>query len=120
MFLTLNSCHIVPVYRLNEKTGRAGRVSRIRDIIPIINEMFSKEFLELFMQLIKSWQVLVVTVGLVIYVYLVSYVARSYHRPRVKKVKKTKAKKAEPVQEAGPEETEASGNSNDELGLEEA
>ena len=119
MFLTLNSFHIVPVYKLNEKTGHAGRVSRIRDIIPIINEMFSKEFLELFMQLIKSWQVLVVTVGLVIYVYLVSYVARSYHRPRVKKTK-VKIKKAAPVQEAGPEETEASGNSNDELGLEEA
>ena len=81
--------------------------------------MFSKEFFDLLAQLIKSWQVIVVSVALVIYIYIVSYVARSYHRPRVRKVKvKPKKVKSEPV-EAGPEETESGPDTNDELGLEE-
>nr|AGS51935.1 hypothetical protein [uncultured bacterium contig00003] len=84
--------------------------------------MFSKEFLELLTQIIKSWQVIAVTVALVIYMYIVSYVSRSYHHPRVKKVKAPKAKKAEAAAAAtGPEETQSSdsGDSNEELGLEE-
>jgi len=87
--------------------------------MPIITEMFSKEFFNVLIQLIKSWQVIAVSIGLIFYFSIVSYVARSYHRPRVKRVKRIKTKKAAPVQEAGPEETESGGNSNDELGLEE-
>jgi len=83
--------------------------------------MFSNDFLELLKQLIKSWQVIAVTVALVIYIYIVSYVARSYHRPRVaKKITFKKAKKVKPVPSQGPEETESGSNTNDELGLEEA
>ena len=79
--------------------------------------MFSKEFFELLTQIIKSWQVIAVTVALVIYINIVSAVARSYRRPRVKK-EKVKKPKAEPVVEANPDGIES--DSNDELGLEEA
>jgi hypothetical protein len=48
---------------------------------------------------------------------LVSYVARSYHRPRPSR-SRPKKKKAESV--AGPEETAAGSDANDELGLEES
>ena len=83
--------------------------------------MFSKEFFELLGQIIKSWQVIAVTVALVIYMYIVSYVSRSYHRPRVKKISfRRRKQKVEAAPQAGPEETESSNNSNDELGLEEA
>jgi len=87
-----------------------------------MKEMFSSEFFELLKQILKSWQVIVVTIGLVIYIYILSYVARSYHRPKVKKEKVKKIKKAEPViqHEEGFEEEESGDSSNDELGLEEA
>ena len=82
--------------------------------------MFSKESIRLLFQLIQTWQVVVVTVVLVLYVFLVNYVARSYHTPLfVSKSKpqkartKTKAKTAKTVK-AKPV------NSNEELGLEEA
>ena len=83
--------------------------------------MFSKEFLDLLVQLIKSWQVIAVSIVLVIYLYIVSYTARSYHRPRAaKKITLKKTKKAKPEPSQGPEETESGHNTNDELGLEEA
>jgi len=81
--------------------------------------MFSKEFLDVLIQLLKSWQVIAVSIGLIFYFSIVSYVARSYHRPRVKRVKRIKVKKAAPVQEVVPEESESGGNANDELGLSE-
>ena len=84
--------------------------------------MFSSEFFGLLKQILVSWQVIAVTVGLVIYIYIVSYVSKTYHRPRVKKEKVKKPKKAEPViQQEGFQEEESGGSSsNDELGLEEA
>ena len=66
---------------------------------------------------VKSWQVLAVTLVLILYMYLVTYVARTYHRPhfvsrakpkRVKpppKEKKEKKEKAEKTE--GPIETES-------------
>ena len=82
--------------------------------------MFSNDFFELLKQLLKSWQVIAVTVALVLYMYIVSFVARSYHRPRVsKRIAFKKPKKAEPVSSEGPEETESEHDTNDELGLEE-
>lgn len=80
--------------------------------------MFSSEYFELLKEILKSWHVIAVSIALVIYLYIVSYVARSYHRPRVKRVKIKK--RPEKAMEAGPEETEVGGDSNDELGLEEA
>jgi hypothetical protein len=80
--------------------------------------MFSKEVFHLLVQVIKSWQVIAVTIAIVLYMSLVSYVARAYHRPRAVSKSKTKKNKAEA---AGPEEVTASGSStNEALGLEEA
>jgi Na+-transporting methylmalonyl-CoA/oxaloacetate decarboxylase gamma subunit len=63
--------------------------------------MFSKELTELLLQVIKSWQVIAVTIALIVYMYLVGYVARSYHRPR--SVSKSKPKKAKSAPQAVPE-----------------
>jgi hypothetical protein len=80
--------------------------------------MFSKEIINLLLQVIKSWQVIAVTVAVVLYMSLVSYVASGHHRPHASK-SKPKKKKAEAA--AGPEEVTGSGsNTNEELGLEEA
>jgi len=43
--------------------------------------MFSEEVRKMLVQVISSWQVLVVTVVLILYVFLINYVARIYHRP---------------------------------------
>ena len=83
------------------------------------NGMFPKELMDLLFQVIKSWQVLAVTVVLVAYMFLVSYVARRYHRPRsVSRVKPQKTKAAA-VLKAGPTETSDKTDSNEALGLEE-
>jgi hypothetical protein len=44
--------------------------------------MFSGELISLLKQVITSWQVIAVSVALVLYIFLVSYVARTYQRPR--------------------------------------
>ena len=82
--------------------------------------MFSKEVMELLIQVIKSWQVIVVTVALILYITIVSYVARDYHRPRAARKPKVKKEKKAPVV-AGPEEVDSppGGDVNQELGLEE-
>jgi hypothetical protein len=78
--------------------------------------MFSKELWNFLIQVISSWQIILVTVVLILYFTLVSYVARVYHPSRIsdfsfnskpKKIKKEKT----PV-EAVPE-------GDDDLGLEE-
>jgi hypothetical protein len=45
------------------------------------NNMFSGELISLLKQVISSWQVIAVSVALVLYIFLVSYVARTYKRP---------------------------------------
>jgi hypothetical protein len=76
--------------------------------------MFTKEMLDLLIQVVSSWQVLAVTVVFILYVFLVSYVARLHRQPRVSKsgFKKGKGKPS-----AG--EPEEAGTTNEELGLEE-
>jgi len=76
--------------------------------------MFGDEVKKLLLQVIGSWQVVVVTVVLVIYVFIVNYAARTHHkthwsRPAAKKNK---------TREAIPEALVSS--ETDELGLEEA
>jgi hypothetical protein len=56
--------------------------------------MPSIELKDLLLQVITSWQVLFITGALVIYIYLVNYVARTYHRPRASRMKPKRAKKA--------------------------
>jgi hypothetical protein len=53
--------------------------------------MFSNGLMDLIPHVIKSWQVLAVTGVLILYIYLVNYVARIYHRPR--SVSKSKPKR---------------------------
>jgi len=66
--------------------------------------MFSKELTELFIQVIESWQVIAVTIALVVYMYLVGYVARRYHRPH--SVSKSKPRKVKPPPAPKKEESD--------------
>ena len=75
--------------------------------------------MSLLTQVITSWQVIVVTIALVLYLSIVFYAARTYRRPRIVPKIKKKKQKAQPAP-AGPEEVASGSNSNDELGLEEA
>jgi hypothetical protein len=79
-----------------------------------------KEIAGLLIQLLSSWQVIAVTVVVFLYFYLVSYVARLYHRSSfssmfASKPKKKKQKSAP----AEPENAEGEESSDDDLGLEE-
>ena len=80
--------------------------------------MFPGGTVELLKQVISSWQVIFITIALILFLQIVFYAARSYHRPREKKIK-VKIKKSKPEPAQGPEEAESGSNSNDELGLEE-
>jgi flagellar biosynthesis/type III secretory pathway M-ring protein FliF/YscJ len=80
--------------------------------------MFSTELRRLLIQVISSWQVIAVTVIVVIYILIVNRVARlrSRSRPaRQPSPKKTKSKASKPPPEAALEASPGS----DELGLEE-
>jgi hypothetical protein len=74
----------------------------------------SDELKNLLGQVITSWQVLVVTGILIVYVFLVNYVARLYHRNRPFSRPGKKEKAA--AEEAGTVEPSV----DDDLGLEEA
>jgi hypothetical protein len=78
--------------------------------------MFSAELKDLILRVIKSWEVLTVTGVLILYMFLVSYVARIYHRPRLpgKAPKKKGKEKA-----AGGEADVEPAADDDDLGLEE-
>jgi hypothetical protein len=81
--------------------------------------MFSKEMIALLTEVVTSWQVIAITVALVLYLNIVFYVSRAYHRPRVKLSERIKIKKkAKPEAAAGTGDAET--DSNDDLGLEEA
>jgi hypothetical protein len=64
------------------------------------NGMPSIELSSLLLQVITSWQVLAITGAVVVYLYLVAYVARTYHRPRM--ASGLKPKKAKKVKSAAP------------------
>jgi flagellar biosynthesis/type III secretory pathway M-ring protein FliF/YscJ len=84
--------------------------------------MFSKEMIRLLIRIISSWQVIAVTVVFILYVFLVSYVARLYRHPRAISMfssrPKSKKAKAPPTAPEGGE-GEAEKTTDDELGLEE-
>ena len=79
--------------------------------------MFSDELAALLPQVLTSWQVLVVTVVLVLYMFLINYVARTYHRPRF--VSRSKPQKKEKKKKAAPVRVSEDEDSNEALGLEE-
>jgi hypothetical protein len=70
--------------------------------------LFSKELISLIIRVVTSWQVIAVTLGIVVYIAIVSNVARLYRRARPKrpKIKRPrKEKKTEAVEEdAGTDE----------------
>jgi hypothetical protein len=75
--------------------------------------MFSGELIRLLGQVISSWQVIAVTVALVLYLFLVSYVTRIRKRPGGSSLKKRSRRKASrPV---GEPDLETS--AGDDLGL---
>jgi uncharacterized ion transporter superfamily protein YfcC len=85
--------------------------------------MSSKELIALLIKVISSGPVIVITIVIFLYFYLVSYVARIYHRPTFstmfpskQKSKKHKAASAEPESD---ESEDSEKSSDDELGLEE-
>jgi hypothetical protein len=80
--------------------------------------VFSKELLGLLSQVVKSWEVIAVTVALIFYLNIVFYAAKSHNRrSAVKKVKKKPAKAAAPA--AAPVEAESDSASTDDLILDE-
>ena len=82
------------------------------------NGMFSGSIRELFLYVITSWQVIVVTIAIVVYIFLVNYVARTYHRPQSiskSRPKKVKAPKPEKVSSKKEENVDP----DNDLGLDE-
>jgi len=65
--------------------------------------MFSEELRNLLFQVIKSWQVIAVSIALILYMSLVSYATRKHHKPafvskiKPKKKEKTKKEKTKPA-----------------------
>ena len=74
--------------------------------------MFSKELTEVIIGVLTSWQVIAITLGIIIYIAIVSSVARLYHTARPKEPKGKKMK-AEPKAAESPVEA----GEADELGL---
>jgi hypothetical protein len=75
--------------------------------------MFSGELISLLKQVISSWQVIAVSVALVLYIFLVSYVARTYKRPSgTSFAKRAKKDSPPPVGEPDVETSDS-----DDLGL---
>ena len=77
--------------------------------------MFSEEVRSLLAEVITSWQVLAVTVVLIIYIFLVNYVAKTHHKSPWDSVPKPRQKAAKT--QAAPEPGAVP--DDDELGLEE-
>jgi hypothetical protein len=79
---------------------------------------------DIIIQVLTSWQVIVITIAILLYINIVTHVSRRYRRPKsLNKIKmeifKKKDKKSKAAPE-GSEETLPGDDSNDELGLEEA
>ena len=79
--------------------------------------MFNEEVRGLLVQVITSWQVIAVTIVLVIYMFLINYVAKIYYnRPGPPSMPKKKKSKSAAPEASAPSPT----SDDDELGLEEA
>jgi len=82
--------------------------------------MFPEGLFPILIQIIISWQVIAVTIAMVLFLFLVNYVAQTYHRPRsVSKVKPQKAKIEKKPKKAKKSEASVEDNSNEALGLDE-
>ena len=77
--------------------------------------MFSSEVRNLLIQVITSWQVLAVTGVLILYVFLVNYVAKLYRRRKIPPMIMPKIKKQKPDDADVPEANDASESEDVEL-----
>ena len=78
-----------------------------------------KEVRELLAQVITSWQVLVVTIVVILYFSLVSYVADLYRRPRSPRMPKSERPKRPSLIRRRRKKDSGTASANVELGLEE-
>jgi len=84
--------------------------------------MQSLTVIELLKQVVTSWQVIAVTIAIILYLQLVFLVTRKRRNPaKIHKMsaKQTKAKSKPVPAASAPEEAGAGKNANEELGLEE-
>ena len=72
---------------------------------------------DLLKQVISSWQVIFITVAIIIYLSLVFYVARLYHNRSFRSL--SKPKKARRSKKAAPEQVQVATDDEENLGLEE-
>jgi hypothetical protein len=88
--------------------------------MPIIIKMYPGGLFSLIKEVISSWEVIAVTLALLLFLKIVFYASASYRRPiKIKKIS-FKKKKSKPESEAvNPEESQDEDSSNDELGLKE-
>ncbi|MCL2043290.1 MAG: hypothetical protein FWG89_04030 [Treponema sp.] len=82
------------------------------------NGMFSGTVKELFLYVITSWQVIAVTIAIIMYIFLVNYVGRTYRRPRSVSKSRPKKVKAPKPEKASSKKGENVDPDND-LGLDE-
>jgi len=84
--------------------------------------MESLSVFDVVKEVLSSWQVIVVTIAVFLYMQLVSHTARRYHRPNsFKKIKvEIFKKKQKSSVSQGTDEMLSDSNTNDDLGLEEA
>jgi len=84
--------------------------------------MFSEEMRSILLGVITSWEVLGVTVALILFFSFVGHVASSYRRPRrMPKLKRRRTRKAAAtIASSAPEEASDSSDTNEALGLREA
>jgi len=67
--------------------------------LPIMVNMDNSALIELLIQVIKSWQVIAITIALIFYLNIVFYVSKVHHRPRAIHKLSTKKKKDKPEPE---------------------
>jgi len=80
--------------------------------------VYEGTLLDLLKEVVKSWQVIAVTVAIIFYFFIVTRVGRVYKYKRSKPRKKISIKKKEKAKDAPvPIVDDSADSSNDELGL---
>ncbi|MCL2193263.1 MAG: hypothetical protein FWB78_07705 [Treponema sp.] len=81
--------------------------------------MFSEEMRTILHYVLSSLEVWGVTIALILFLSFVSYVARSYRRPRFVSKSRPRKSRRRAAESSGPRETEDNEDTNQALGLEE-
>ena len=83
--------------------------------------MGSIDVVDLLLKVITSWQVIAVTLAILIYIAIVNNAAKSYKSPRTAKaVKEPKKKETQAAPQGDLKEVIADGDTNEDLGIEES